>query len=189
MSVKDNRIVLFGYMLEELRNRFPDAYEFLTSGEKYTIEYCKHCHGEFKKPFAIKTKKFCSDRCRDAYRHEHAPKTGRKYITTPKEADFWNKVIKQPDGCWEWAKGRRRNPGISFENSYGVVYRNRKPYYAHRIAWEITFGSIPKGLEVCHKWDNAPCCNPDHLFLGTHLDNMRDMIKKGRHAKIRKVDE
>jgi hypothetical protein len=51
---------------------------------------------------------------------------------------------------------------------------------AHRVAWTLTYGPIPKNLCVLHHCDNKPCCNPAHLFLGTKVDNARDMIVKGR---------
>ncbi len=60
-----------------------------------------------------------------------------------------------------------------------------KSHIAPRVAWELLNGPIPKGMLVCHKCDNRPCINIDHLFLGTHKDNAKDMIQKGRGLKGR----
>lgn len=94
------------------------------------------------------------------------------------ESRFWEKVIKSEnaDGCWIWTASKSKA-------GYGRV--NIKAYpsqIASRTAWIFTYGSIPEGLDVLHKCDNPMCVNPNHLFLGTQLDNVRDMYAKGRQA-------
>ena len=87
---------------------------------------------------------------------------------------FWERKTIQPNGCWEWVGSKRRY-------GYGQVYYKGKPgVKAHKVAWELTYGPIPKGLCVLHKCDNPSCINPGHLLLGTQLDNIKDMTVKGR---------
>ena len=67
------------------------------------------------------------------------------------------------------------------DRGYGSVKcGDRGALLVHRVAWELVRGPIPDGLDVLHSCDVRLCAKPDHLFLGTHLDNMRDMISKGR---------
>jgi hypothetical protein len=93
------------------------------------------------------------------------------------EADFWARVDRSggPDACWPWTASCQR-VGLA----YGLFNWRDKTRRAHRLAYAFVHGPIPDGLCVLHRCDNPPCCNPAHLFLGTHADNNRDMIAKGR---------
>lgn len=93
---------------------------------------------------------------------------------------FWLRAKLMESGCFEWQ-------GTLREKGYGRLYHLGRLGDAHRVAWELTRGPIPDGLYVCHKCDNPPCVNPDHLWLGTNTDNMRDMVRKGRHGNSRKT--
>lgn len=93
---------------------------------------------------------------------------------------FWSKVNNIEGGCWEWTAAFR-------EPGYGAFKFKGKTVDAHRVSYELSFGSIPVGLLVCHECDNRKCVNPDHLFLGTHQDNYDDAISKGRVVKMEKI--
>lgn len=87
---------------------------------------------------------------------------------------FWLKINKGPkDTCWE-SKFSKRCGG------YGRFWAFGRDIPTHRVAWVLTNGEIGDELIVCHKCDNPPCCNPEHLFLGTHKDNAMDKSMKGR---------
>lgn len=94
--------------------------------------------------------------------------------------NWWRYVRVDPDSCWLWS-GTRNNKG------YGMLTIKRRPskwnFLAHRISWEAFFGPIPTGMLVLHRCDTPLCVRPDHLFLGTHTDNMRDCHAKGRNGE------
>jgi hypothetical protein len=90
-----------------------------------------------------------------------------------------NVRVDEATGCWEWTGHRLSPPGLP----YGDVMINRTRYMAHRAMWNFRVGPIPDGMCVLHRCDNPPCCNPAHLFLGTHADNAADRDAKGRTAK------
>jgi hypothetical protein len=92
---------------------------------------------------------------------------------------FMRKVVKG-DGCWLWT-------GAPAQWGYGQFGMANKHWLAHRVSWFFHNGPIPDGMFVCHRCDVPLCVNPDHLFLGTHQDNMDDMRAKRRHPFARKT--
>lgn len=96
------------------------------------------------------------------------------------ENDFWKRIRRDaPGSCWPWL-GRSVD-----KDGYGLIKFRSEHLRTHRLAWCLTFGVIPDDLHVLHTCDNPPCCNPNHLFLGTELDNARDRQAKGRGNKSR----
>jgi hypothetical protein len=81
--------------------------------------------------------------------------------------------IRKTESCWLWT-------GMLTDGGYGVISDHQKKTRAHRASYALYVGPIPEGMHVLHRCDNPPCVNPKHLFLGTHIDNMRDMESKGR---------
>jgi len=81
-------------------------------------------------------------------------------------------------GCWEWKKSKHKQ-------GYGNFPYKRKCLLAHRVAWMLFNGELNEDILVLHKCDNPPCCNPEHLFLGTDYDNVKDSIFKGRFTRTR----
>jgi len=95
-----------------------------------------------------------------------------------------SRSIPEPNtGCWLWA-GSLNGAG------YGMLKNSRKKteYRAHRLSWMINKGPIPNGMCVLHRCDVRCCVNPDHLFIGTHLDNMADRTAKGRDILCRNIN-
>jgi hypothetical protein len=91
--------------------------------------------------------------------------------------EVYERYVTKKDGCWGW-KGAKK----SKKHPYGWVYFRERAIGAHRASYELHIGEIPKGMYVLHRCDNPECSNPEHLFLGTYLDNKRDQIEKGRSS-------
>ncbi len=167
---------------------------------------CQRCGREFTYKRRIPPRQFCSRACYTAARTQERVvqqcpecgvefellasrvKAGRTYCSelcgglarrVPLAERFWTKVDKTV-GCWLWT-------AYCDDGGYGVVGRpGGQLDKAHRVAWELTYGPIPLGLHVLHNCpggDNPACVCPEHLWLGTHSDNMRDAVAKGRKGK------
>ena len=92
-------------------------------------------------------------------------------------ARFWSKVDKRgADECWPWL-------GTRDKDGYGNTYVRGRTTRSHRIAWEFANGPIPKDAHILHRCDNPPCCNAAHLFDGTAVANVEDMVAKRRQAR------
>lgn len=164
---------------------------------------CEWCGRAFLPASSSKTQRFCGQFCWGASRRlpptvRGCPVCGRQFTVRhptikqqccsqsccrtfqarPVSERFWEKVQKT-EGCWFWIAAHSGD-------RYGRIRRGlRSGEYvkAHRMSWELHYGPIPEGMEVLHQCDTPLCVRPDHLFLGTQLDNMRDMIAKGRDCR------
>ena len=109
------------------------------------------------------------------------------------EPHFWL-MTREPrlSTCWEWV-------GTRDPKGYGRIYVPAHlsswlrdgdglsgGVYAHRIAWRIARGPIPRGMNVLHHCDNPPCTRPSHLYVGSQLDNARDRVRRGRSKNAKR---
>lgn len=126
---------------------------------------CTQCDAPFET--FKRRRKYCSFVCYQ-----------RRRIARTMDERFWARVKPAANGCHEWTGSRQKY-------GHGMI---RLPFadrgtLAHRLAWELKKGPIPEGMHVLHSCDNPPCVNTEHLFLGTHADNMADKEAKNRGVK------
>lgn len=145
---------------------------------------CENCGVDFERHYI---RRFCSKACWHKFNARNLASFNEKRFqwkncSEQEKLDrikirFEEKVIKK-DGCWEW-KGFFDKDGYPLLSS-GANGKGFKERRAHRISWLIKYGEIPNDKLVCHKCDNPSCTNPEHLFLGSILENNRDKVSKGR---------
>ena len=151
-------------------------------GGQMDSKVCAVCGAEFTRPagrtnISWEKRKFCSRGCAT---RERWSTTGFKRESTPVKDRFWRFVEKgDKNECWEWS-------GATDGHGYGSISigKGLPPKKAHRTSWEIHFGGIPLGLDVCHACDNPLCVNPLHLMIGSRMANMVDASRKNRLLRI-----
>lgn len=100
-------------------------------------------------------------------------------VTVSKKEFFEERFTPEPNsGCWLWVGPIKRGKDIR-----GIFCFDGDKKQAHRVSYELYKGIIPDALHVCHTCDVTTCVNPDHLFLGTHTENMQDSARKGRKSR------
>jgi len=162
-------------------------------GSKYFLSLCKPCKSKYN------TKKMTGNPKRQAYMRKYIREKGivkqypcetcqtlcyKKYARAfcNSECRFWAYVDKSGD-CWIWT-------GYKTQTGYGkLCFNSNKVVTASRVSYELFYGPIQPGMLICHSCDNPSCVNPNHLWQGTHMENMMDMVEKGRqNAKLLPID-
>jgi hypothetical protein len=108
-------------------------------------------------------------------------KTGKNSGKTGEQV-FWNTVdIQSQWDCWHWL-------GLLWSNGYGQFNYRGNRYISSRTSYQLANSTeLATNINVCHKCDNRSCCNPDHLFSGSQLDNIQDAVKKGKFYNNRNL--
>jgi hypothetical protein len=158
---------------------------------------CEFCKKIFKQRQLSRPSRFCSRKCQCTVIGRIANEERRARSKLPKaqripligndlldliKITYDKHVLRYDNLCWSWKGG-------TTISGYGRMQPDRKSLLAHRVSWMIYKGEIPPSLNVLHKCDNPRCSNPDHLFLGTQSDNVKDMISKNRSSIYKNLDK
>lgn len=141
---------------------------------------CEYCHKIFEVLRKNQKGRFCSKQCTRHTLRKDQLKKYSEYLEqeTEEQKILWLRehyekfIVKNKNDCWDWIGSK--------SNGYANFNHRGKIVKAHRASWIIHNGKIPPGMFVLHKCDIRHCSNPDHLFLGNHTDNMKDMASKHR---------
>jgi hypothetical protein len=140
-------------------------------GSDRVVKVCEACGSEYGPKYGVKQfeqARACSLGCATALGQKN-----RNWL--PLAERFWQKVERSECECWEWTAYRDRA-------GYGSFRVGGKIHKAHRVSFMLSHGSVPSDRMIRHDCDNPSCVNPDHLRVGEHIDNMRDMVERGRGA-------
>lgn len=143
---------------------------------------CDNCGTEFEYlQSRRKNARFCSRSCLSKLtKQEQDEKRKLMWLSESREQYLsvlslkYNKFVIKTEGCWDWSSAKN-------DAGYGYMRHRNQIIKAHRASYMIHKGEIPEGSFVLHSCDHPSCTNPDHLFVGTNTDNMRDMTQKGRN--------
>lgn len=152
------------------RNNNPLIYFYNKKTKKYGIySVRKHMFSIFNK-ISLGKRERVIDKCGNVccVNPEHLLESSPKNL-------FLSHIEKDyKTGCWNWTASKTKDGYGNFGSGKG---------HAHKFSYQTFIGKVPKGMDVCHTCDNRACCNPNHLFLASHLENMKDMVKKKRSKR------
>jgi hypothetical protein len=130
---------------------------------------CAYCGAVFHKVKA--SRRFCSKRCAGLRQNARYREAGEHL------ARYWSNVDRSgEDECWPWLAGT--------VEGYGQVRFDGEKLGSHVVSFRLQYGAVPSGKMVLHACGNRLCCNPAHLYPGTHADNTNDAIRHGTYRTV-----
>ncbi len=156
-----------------------------SSRELLPPKTCEHCGEQFfPRRDKWKTARFCGKSCQFTWMGLKSSKNLHEKWSaeTPNETihsiiNSFERFFEKKDECWIWQGAKKSIKKLQYGS---FSFRDKRSKFAHRVSYEVYKGEIPEGMLVLHTCDNAPCVNPDHLYLGTYLDNQHDKRARGR---------